>query len=102
MIEMIAGLIFFLFLFSLHQGAIEVQRGKCTPFVIDGAVIFADRLVQLHAAPFARGEFRGALISEYAGFAALARRHYHPVIYPQLTPRGRQACRRCICIHSFQ
>jgi len=90
--------------FSFFLVGAEVQRGGCTPFVIDGAVILADRLVQLHTAPFTRGEFRGALISEHAGFAALARRHYHPVTYPQLAPlrRGRQASRRCICIHSFQ
>lgn len=100
-----ASLIFFFFLFFfLRQSATEVQWKGCTPFVIDGTVILADRLIQFHAAPFARSEFREAVISEYAGFAALARRHYHPVTYPQLALlcRGRQTCRRCICIHSFQ
>jgi len=57
----------------LYQGATDIQWKGCTPFVIDGTVILADRLVQFHAAPFTRSEFREAMISEYAGFAALAR-----------------------------
>lgn len=94
--------IFFFSFFPRVKVLPGFNEEACTPFVTDGAVILADRLVQLHAAPFARGEFRGTLISKHAGFAALARRHYHPVAYPQLTPlrRGRQACRRCICILS--
>lgn len=102
-----------------HRGRLTGKRGTsfrglgraaptlrgCTPFVVDGAVVLADRLVQLHAAPFARGEFRGAQVPEHAGFAALARRDYHPVAYLQVSPlryRRRQASRGCVCVQRGQ
>lgn len=75
----------------------------CRPLVVDGAVVFSNRLIQFHAAPFAECKFCGTDVSQDTGFAALTGRYYYSVTYPEILLRhhGRYTRRWCVCVTSY-
>lgn len=72
-------------------------RALEVPFFVHRAVVFAQGLVQFHAAPFTHSKFRGAHEPQHARFAALAGGYYHAFADLEVSMRcGRETRGRCV------